>query len=271
MRRKKAPANMLVKRRKNSIAEQSRQVVIEGLALELYSVIFQMLRGFGISTTRQKQLAKRRWQKIRGTPSSNEVLRRFTELGDLVATWNSDMKYLDHQGKPRILAIDGVGATFASLAKRFLPKMSIPDAVKFACRVAEVGTLRGGKIALFGSTLINISGNLETALAQSIYHIACLSQTCAHNYRSNKSELQRGRIERITGRVIPVGRFEEFQSQIRPQIHDLCEKVEGMLRPLEQQSSRKSRSKAAVGMGIYLYADEPFTRNRRKSKLASAS
>lgn len=266
MKNRKVPVRHNSKQRIASVSVQSRRIVIEDLALELYSVIFETLRKFGVTPAQQKRLAKRRWQEFRGTPASNEVLRRFTELGDLIAAWHSDRKFLDLQGKPRVLDIEGAGATFAALAKRFLPTMSTKEAINFACRVAEVGTLRGGKIALFGSTLVNISGNLETALAQSIYHIACLSETCAHNYRSSKSETKRGRIERIIGRVISIDRFEEFQSQIRPQIHDLCEKVEGMLRPIEQQSQRMSRNKAAVGMGIYLYADEPAEVVRRKSK-----
>jgi hypothetical protein len=269
--RRRVPASRLATKRRNSIAVRSRQVLIENLALELYGVVHETLCKFGITTAHQKRLAKRRWKKVLGTPTSNEVLRQFTELGNLVAAWNSDAKYLDVQGKPRILDIEGAGPTFSSLAKRFLPTMSTIDAVKFACNVAEVGTLRDGKIALLGSTLVNISCNLETALAQSIYHIACLSQTCAHNYRSRKSKVQRGRIERITGRVISVDRFDEFQTQIRPQIHDLCEKVEGMLRPMEHQSARTRGSKAAVGMGIYLYSDQLISVSRRKSRIRPAS
>jgi hypothetical protein len=57
--------------------------------------------------------------------------------------------------------------------------------------------------------------------------------------------------------------FEAFQRQIRPQIHDLCEKVDGMLQPLEVRASRSPKKKVGVGMGIYLYADGGSVKSRR--------
>jgi hypothetical protein len=149
------------------------------------------------------------------------------------------------------------------LAKKFLPGMSAGDAVKFACRAAEVGTLPGGKVALFGTTLVDISSNADSALAQCIYHVAFLSRTSLHNYKGDKRGGAAGRIERLIGRIISVDEFDDFQRQIRPQIHDLCERVDGMLQPLERRATRLRKNKVAVGMGIYLYADRGFAKFRR--------
>ena len=56
--------------------------------------------------------------------------------------------------------IEGNGATFESLAKRFLPGVPLADVVALACRTANVGTLPGGRIALYGDTMVNLSKNL---------------------------------------------------------------------------------------------------------------
>jgi hypothetical protein len=184
-------------------------------------------------------------------------------LGDLIAAWHSDTAYLDPGGNPRVLAMDGPGITFATLARRFLPGMSLPDAINFACRAAEVGTLPGGKVALLGSTLVKISKNAESALAQYIYHVACLSRTSLDNYHAGRVGRSEGRIERIIRRTISIDEFEFFQKQIRPQIQDICEKVDGMLQPLEKRATRLGNNKCAVGMGIYLYADQSFGNSRQ--------
>jgi hypothetical protein len=242
-------------RNASRVSKLQRAVVVE-LALELYGILSQVLREFGISNVNQKRLSKRPRRKSPGAPISIDVLRRYTQLGDLIAAWHSDTAFLDFGGNPRVLAIEGSGITFATLARRFLPGMSVPDAVNFACRAAEVGTLQGGKVALFGSTLVNISKHPESALAQYIYHIACLSRTSLDNYRVGRVEGSEGRIERIIRRIISIDDFELFQKQIRPQIQDLCEKVDGMLQPLEKRAARLRSNKFAVGMGIYLYTDE---------------
>jgi hypothetical protein len=252
--------------RRKSARTQSERMIIESLASELYGVIFRALREFGLSSADQVRLRKYSAHKSQGTPASNQVLRRFNQLGDLIAAWHSDTKYLDLEGKPRILPIEGPGATYGALARKFLPGMAANDAVQLACRAAEVGTLPSGKIALYGSTLVNIAKNAESALAQSICHIAWLTQTCVHNFNASQSERERGRIERITGRMISIDDFDAFQRQIRPQIHDLCERVDGMLLPLERRTLRQRKRLRAVGMGIYLYADESVIKVRRIAK-----
>jgi hypothetical protein len=113
--------------------------------------------------------------------------------------------------------------------------------------------------------LVNTAKNPQSALAQCICHIAWLSQTSVHNYKANQIEGARGRIERLIGRTILANDFEAFQRQIRPQIHDLCERVDGMLLPLEQRAMRQSKNQRAVRMGIYLYTDGGLAENRRTS------
>jgi hypothetical protein len=261
---KNSKAKLTVRPKKTTSAS-SRRIVLEQLATELYCVVRLALSEFGLSVADQQRLIHRSKGESRGTPVSNDVLRRFTELGDLIAAWHRDTEYLDIDGKPRILAIKGRGATFETLAKRFLPGMSTSDSVKLACRTAEVGLLGSGKIALYGSTLVKISKNAESALAQCVCHIAWLSQTCVKNFNATQNERTSGRIERITGRIISASDFEAFQKQIRPQIHDLCERVDGMLLPLERRASRLRKNQRPVGMGIYLYADDNFVKPRRPS------
>ena len=91
--------------------------------------------------------------------------------------------YLDSDGKPRVLAIAGPGATFESLARRFLPNMPLEEVVALACENSEVVTRPGDKIALLGSILVKLGESREKYLAHAIRQIDQLLQTLLHNRR----------------------------------------------------------------------------------------
>jgi hypothetical protein len=249
-------------RRKPKVSPSQRNT-LENLALELQDVVACTLRGFGVSAADQERRSKRPRRHTLDTPVSHVVLRRYTQLGDLIASWYGDTQYLDQEGKPRVLPIEGSGTTFESLVRKFIPGMATREAVAFACRVAEIGTLPDGKVALFGTALVRTSADAEAALAQCIFQFASLARTSLDNFQFNSGKSAGVRMERLIRRFIPMEEFERFQTQIRPQIHDLCEKVDGMLQPLEVRASRSRKHKAGVGMGIYLYADGGSAKARR--------
>ena len=88
--------------------------------------------------------------------ASVELLGQIRPLSDLLTTWFEEAPYVDSVGAPRVLKIEGHGATFETLAKRFLPGVPLADVVALACRTANVGTLPGGRIALYGDAMVNL-------------------------------------------------------------------------------------------------------------------
>ena len=77
----------------------------------------------------------------------------------------------------------GPGATFESLARRFLPNMPLEEVVALACENSEVVTRPGDKIALLGSILVKLGESREKYLAHAIRQIDQLLQTLLHNRR----------------------------------------------------------------------------------------
>ncbi len=82
---------------------------------------------------------------------------------------------------PRVLKMEGDGATFEALARRFLPGVPLADVVALACRTANVGTLPGGRIALYGDTMVNLTKRRDGVLAQNIMHVRQIFDTCLYN------------------------------------------------------------------------------------------
>jgi hypothetical protein len=228
---------------------------LEPLAMELYGVMRGALTKYGLNTAAQRRLFSRAQRASKVTRVSDSLLHQFRGLGDLISTWREEPPYVDEIGKPRVLDIEGPGATFASLARKFLPAKSVAEVVALACRTASVGTLAGERIALYGDTLVDLSRNREGALAQTICHITRIFDTCLHNVRRAHDDAVVGRLERLVNQVISAEDFEKFQRAIRPQLHDTCERVDRLLQSSTRKGSVKGQKVAAAGMGVYLYYD----------------
>jgi hypothetical protein len=122
MARKKAAANA----RNGSVvaarAMLSGRAALEALALELYGVIRTALKTYGLSPGDQKKLFGQSQRRSDIRQASVELLGQIRPLGDLLTSWFEDVPYVDSVGAPRVLKIEGHGATFESLARRFLPE-----------------------------------------------------------------------------------------------------------------------------------------------------
>jgi hypothetical protein len=164
------------------------------------------------------------------------------------------MPYVDDAGKPKVLDIQGRGATFESLARQFLPQKPLAEVVALACGNADVGTLPGGRIALFGDTMVNVAKNREVAMAQTILHIRQIFDTCLHNVQSARSGAVSHMLERIVEHALSAEDAERFQKAIAPQLHDMCERIDRLLRSSANKRSRGKRVRSA-GVGLYVYYD----------------
>ena len=255
MTRKKARAKPTRGARKPGRARLPEKTPLEPLALELYGVVRAALTKYGLSASEQKRLFARTHRSSAVKRVSGPVLHQFRGLGDLISTWLEEMPYVDEAGKPKVLNIQGRGATFESLARQFLPQKPLADVVALACGNANVGTLPGGRIALYGDTMVDVSKNREVAMAQTILHIKQIFETCLHNVQTARDDAALGRLERIVDHVISAEDFEKFQKAIRPQLHDMCERVDRLLRSSASRRPQGKKKMGSAGIGLYVYYD----------------
>ena len=116
--------------------------------------------------------------------------------------------------------------------------------IALACRTASVGMLSGGRIAFYGDILVNFSRSPEIVLAQTIRHIKQLVDTCLYNAHKPEGAAVRGRIERMVSGVINAKDFKNFDRVIRPQLHDLCERVTASAAPWSSMLPRRRGCRA---------------------------
>jgi hypothetical protein len=268
MARKKVAANASNGSVVAARAAVSGRAALEALALELYGVIRVALEQYGLSFSEQRKFFAQSQRRSDIRQVSDELLGQIRPLSDLLTTWFEDAPYVDSVGAPRVLKIEGHGATFESLARIFLPGVPLADVVALACSNANVGTLPEGRIALYGDAMVKFSRNRDSVLAQSIMHVRQIFDTCLYNAHRDPDDDKPGRQERIVTHLLSTMEFEKFQGEVRGQLHDLCERFDRLLKSAAERSTLQKQPRGQAGIGIYVYYNGSTKRrtNRRKGK-----
>jgi hypothetical protein len=232
----------------------------EELAVELYTSVRLALGELGVTRAQQRR-ALERSAHLRSAPKvSGRIMRTRLGVGGILLEWSRKAPYLDSEGKPRVLAVTGPGATFESLARRFLPDVSLAEVVAQACENSEVVTRPGNRIALLGSILVKLGDSREKYLAHAVRQIDQLLQSLLHNWHVQHKSTDRGRMERMVTGVISRANFEAFMNELRPQIYDLLLRVDSSIERNQPKSGRGLRAASAVSVSVYVNQDDDLER-----------
>jgi hypothetical protein len=224
----------------------------EDLAVEFYTLVGLALGELGV-TRKQQRRALERSRRLKTPPNvSGRILRAQLGVAEILLEWSRKSPYLDSEGKPRVLAIAGPGATFESLAQRFLPNLSLAEVVALACENSEVITRPGHRIALLGSILVKLGDSREKYFAHAIRQIDQLLQTLLHNWRVHGNRDEQSRMERVVIGVISQANFDAFMAELRPQIYDLLLRVDSSIERNQPRTARALRASTAVSVSVYV-------------------
>jgi hypothetical protein len=232
----------------------------EDLAVELYSMVRLALKNFGVTAAQQRRAIKRSSHLAAAPRVSGPLLRDMRGLCGLLLEWSREAEFLDADGKPRVLFIEGSGATFECLAQRFLPKLPLARVVAMACATAEVTTRPGGKIALLGGVLVNLARSTENLLAHAIRQIDQLLKTILHNAIVRQKGIGTARLERMVLGVISRSAFNDLMKELRPQIDDLLQRVDSAVQPRQPKTPRSLRAATVVSVGVYVSQEDDWER-----------
>lgn len=233
----------------------SRRAKVD-LAVELYAHARLALRDFGLTDSELRWAINRAARLAEAPRVSGPLMRDIHGLGRMLLEWSRDEEYVGPDGKPKVLAIKGPGATFETLAKRALPGSPLDPIVALACETAEVRKRPGGKIALLGSILVKVLKSPESHLAHVIRQIDQFLSTSLHNRRMHRQGRAGGRMERLSTGVIVASEFKPLMRELRPQIYDLLLTVDSSLQAREPKTRRALKRATAVSVGVYV-SQEP--------------
>ncbi len=89
-----------------------------------------------------------------GTSEYSADGKNFRAIADLLSSWRRDRRYVDPDGSPRVLPIKGKGASLETLARKFVPEMSVSEVLAAITRHGEATAYRGDKVALVGGSVL---------------------------------------------------------------------------------------------------------------------
>lgn len=239
------------------------------LALELYTLVRLALGEFGVTRGELRQ-ALERSGRLKTPPNvSGRILRAQLGVGEILLEWSRKAPYLDTEGKPRVLSVAGPGATFESLARKYLPHMPLVEVVALACENSEVLTRPGNRIALVGSISVKPGDTREKYLAHAIRQIDQLLQTLLHNWRVKLNSTEKGRMERVVIGVISRANFKPFMDELRPQIYDLLLRVDSSIERNQPKTARSLRAASAVSVSVNVGLEDDLERAGVDTSLVS--
>jgi hypothetical protein len=229
------------------------KALIVDLLKELHHLVLDTAAELGVSMAdRRRAVQYALKDPKRGRPSET-TMRSNQRMSSILNRWRNDKRYRRPDGTPRVLSIEGKGATFQTLARRFVPEMPLSDAVHLMCENAEVTRLRGNKIALVGSPVMMTQKTPEVTLAALILQIRRLTETRIYN-ATMPPHVAIGRFERVVWGILSDKEFQDFSQSMRQQLQDVCDRVDQSVRPMTV--SRKHRTMTTCGLGLYVFKDD---------------
>jgi hypothetical protein len=244
------------------LIDLDRPAQSEDLATELYTIIRQALARLGVADGEQSRSFERASTLHEPPHASGAVMRSSWGLSNLIGEWSRAPEYQDADGQPRILKLKGAGASFATLAKRFLPGVPLQEVIDLARRSAEVELLPRSRIALLGSVLVKTTTAREVLLAHAIRHIDQLLKTILHNemVHSGLQAPEPGRMERMVVGIMRKDRFEDFMAEFRPQVFNFMSQVDAGVERRAPTSREEIKDATAVVVTVYVAQESDWGR-----------
>jgi hypothetical protein len=236
-----------------SPATQAKRELLLQLVQEWQQMTIESMEGVGVS--RKEQMVTYR-RASRGVGSkerpSTRLMERTSAIADLLSSWRRDRRYVDPDGSPRVLPVKGKGASLESLARKFVPEMSVSEVLTAITRHGEATIYRGDKVALVGGSVVLTPKTAEMTLAMMVTRIRRICKTLLNN-ASLPEESKDGRFERHVFGVLSEREFNEYARVMRPRLQDFCDFAES---GLELAADRKGRKRKACGIGIFVFRDD---------------
>lgn len=172
-------------------------------------------------------------------------------LGDILHHWYTDQEFLDPDGKPLPLSVDGEGKTFELLAKRYAGDLPSGALKTELLRTGAVTLTEDNHLVPKRRQAIpeRFDDKLITSLSFNLYGLA---STIAFNSDSRRTGA--GRIERFV-------QSEQISSESKAMLRGaLRERIDGFTVDLDNMFSKTGKTspqdKSRVGVGVYYFEED---------------
>jgi hypothetical protein len=181
----------------------------------------------------------------------------------VITAWHVDPEFLDPQGEPLPLPLEGKTASFNELARRYAGDIPVSALLKELRRVDAVVDTDDDRIRIVSRSFLStaVDPDYVRILATQLQD---LGATVLHNFALERDEERR--LQRyVVSENLPPKFLREFQAMATRESQALLEKLDDWLTRHEVDADERGTSKTArTGVGVYFFADDQNRRQRRK-------
>jgi hypothetical protein len=222
------------------------------LAAELQRLTFDIQSKLGVSARdRNRAYSMAQKARDRAPRPSDEVLSVTNGMTQILSAWRRNPRYVSGDGSPKILPIEGKGVTFQTLVGRYMPNMTVSEAVNFLVAHSDVRRHPAGRLALLGSPALIVDRAEAITLALIIQRLRRLARTVMTNQELPQQVKGTGRYERQVTGFMTKKEFEEFSQSIRGQLQDTVDHVDERV----EEDRPEGGVRHECGLEVYLWAD----------------
>jgi hypothetical protein len=188
-------------------------------------------------------------------PFARQLLHDTLRLGDLAVEWAENSAFLDSSGKPAILSLDGRGATFSSLCRKYFGDQPVQSIVSLGIETKMLERVDTDKVALVSSCLM-LTGQSTLMLARAVLCVRGLLEGMVNNAKAGASAVLWP--DRLACSYVKRADFDKFAAAMRPQLHDVVDQGNRWLSEHTVQNASAARDDRLALMGVHAYV---FTDN----------
>ena len=183
----------------------------------------------------------------------------FSDLAHVLSVWHTDPRFVDPDGRPRALRQTGRLPSFGGLARMASPALPVEEVLKKLLIAGAVEVDSKDRVRALRRELISRRWD-ELGLWTWQQAVRRLLETLEFNYTvPGLGRFERtAHSERLPARLLPV-----FNGWIREHGGEFLQMADDWLMQHKRPSDRvEEDDTVTTGVGIYLFVDEPDSRNR---------
>jgi len=204
-------------------------------------------------------LSRREVMRVRKLPRPDitESIEKHNRASRVIAAWRREPAFLDTDGKPAVLQMEGEGATFSELVKRFsgnVPPRAVLDEL---IHVGAVELSAGGKVSLLTRAYIpkDYDSHKINILGTDVQHLLA---TINHNLQPDQTNplFQR----KVSYDHLPDEVLAKFHGKFSQKAQSLLESADKWLARHDRdvRPSVKGKGRNLAGFGIFFF-QKPYS------------
>jgi hypothetical protein len=189
-------------------------------------------------------------------PDDAEAVGRYNRAARVVTGWARDEAFSDRRGNPAVLSVDGNGATFAELVRRFSGDVPVRAILDELLRNGLVERRADGKVRLLTRAYVPRTEEKDK-LSILGTDVSDLVRTIDHNLRAGEAEALFQR--KVAYDNLPEHVLPQLRALTRERAQAMLEEMDRWLSPHDRDvnPSAQGVGRKRGGIGIY-YFEEDF-------------